>query len=92
MFPEAITAYQVKKQGEYTLDDYYALPDERRVELIDGVIYDMASPSSVHQLIGSEIREQLKSYIKDKKGECIPFVAPIDVQLDCDDKTMVDSF
>ena len=26
-----------KKDGEYTLDDYYALPDERRVELIDGV-------------------------------------------------------
>ena len=23
-----------KKDGEYTLDDYYALPDERRVELI----------------------------------------------------------
>ena len=28
-----------KKDGEYTLDDYYALPDERRVELIDGVFY-----------------------------------------------------
>ena len=31
-----------KKDGEYTLDDYYALPDERRVELIDGVFYDMS--------------------------------------------------
>jgi transcriptional regulator with XRE-family HTH domain len=40
-----------KKQGEYTLDDYYALPDERRVELIDGVIYDMAAPAIVHQKI-----------------------------------------
>ena len=25
----------IKKQGEYTLEDYYALPDDRRVELID---------------------------------------------------------
>ena len=25
-------------QCEYTLEDYYALPDERRVELIDAVI------------------------------------------------------
>ena len=41
-----------KKQGEYTMEDYYALPDERRVELLDGVIYDMASaehdPSVYH--------------------------------------------
>ena len=27
------------KMGQYTLEDYYALPDERRVELIDGVIW-----------------------------------------------------
>lgn len=86
---EAMPAYQVKKQGEYTLEDYYALPDERRVELIDGVIYDMSAPTSIHQLIGSEIREQLNSFIKSKKGTCIPFVAPVDVQLDCDDRTML---
>ncbi len=30
-----------KKQGAYTIDDYYALSDDRRAELIDGVIYDM---------------------------------------------------
>lgn len=86
---ESVTPYQVRKQGEYTLEDYYALPDERRIELIDGVIYDMSSPTNVHQLIGSEIRDQLKSYIREKGGDCIPFVAPADVQLDCDDKTMV---
>ena len=34
---EVLGAYQVKKQGEYTLEDYYALPDEQRYELIDGV-------------------------------------------------------
>lgn len=86
---ESVTAYQVKRQGEYTLEDYYALPDERRVELIDGVIYEMSAPSSIHQLIGSEIRERLRAYIKEKNGNCIPFVAPIDVQLDCDDRTML---
>ena len=45
---EAVMAYQIKKQGEFTLEDYYELPDERRVELIDGVFYDMASPTSIH--------------------------------------------
>ena len=89
MLKESVTAYQVKRQGEYTLEDYYALPDERRVELIDGVIYDMSAPSSIHQLIGTEIWERLKDYIKEKKGTCIPFAAPLDVQLDCDDRTML---
>ena len=89
MVRETSTPYKVKKQGEYTLEDYYALPDERRVELIDGVIYDMSSPTNIHQLISSEIWEQLKDYIRKKGGKCIPFVAPADVQLDCDNKTMV---
>lgn len=86
---EAATQYPVKKQGEYTLDDYYALPDERRVELIDGIIYDMASPTSIHQIISTSIWRELMEYIEKKKGNCIPMVAPLDVQLDCDDKTMV---
>lgn len=44
-------AYTVKRQGEYTVEDYYALPDEQRAELIDGVLYDMASPETLHQMV-----------------------------------------
>lgn len=79
----------LKNQGEYTLEDYYALPDERRVELIDGVIYDMSSPTHIHQLVGGQIFKVFMNYIDKKKGKCIPAYAPLDVQLDCDDKTMV---
>ena len=78
------------KMGPYTLEDYYALPDDKRVELIDGYFFDMASPSAFHQIVAMEIWMQIKLYIKGKKGKCIPFVAPMDVQLDCDDKTMVE--
>lgn len=78
-----------KRQGEFTVEDYYALPDTRRAELIDGVIYDMASPTSIHQAIGGEVFTQLREYIKKKSGMCIPLYSPIDVQLDCDNKTMV---
>ncbi len=77
------------RQGTYTIDDYLALPDEQRVELIDGVIYDMGAPTSPHQLIGGEVHRQISNYIHAKKGQCIPFIAPIDVQLDCDNRTMV---
>lgn len=86
---ESASPYHTKKQGEFTLEDYYAIPDERRVELIDGVIYDMTAPTNPHQMIQGELFFQLTSYINGKKGTCIPFMAPADVQLDEDDKTMV---
>ncbi len=78
-----------KKQGEYTLDDYYALPDERRAELIDGVIYDMSAPTFVHQHILGTVYMTITNYITSKGGACVPMMAPVDVRLDCDDKTMV---
>lgn len=78
-----------KKQGEYTLEDYYALPDERRVELIDGVIYDMSAPTLLHQLIGGKVFVMIQSFIEKNGGKCLPLYAPVDVRLDCDDKTMV---
>ncbi|MBQ7146509.1 MAG: Uma2 family endonuclease [Lachnospiraceae bacterium] len=77
------------RQGSYTLTDYYALPDEQRVELIDGVFYDMSAPSSPHQLVGGEIHRQISNFLRDKKGTCVPFMAPVDVQLDKDEKTML---
>ncbi len=87
---EESALYRVaKKQGDYTIEDYYALPDERRVELIDGVIYDMSSPSFVHQGVAGEVYLQIANFIRYNKGECIARIAPVDVRLDCDNKTMV---
>ena len=75
-------------QGTYTLDDYYALPDDRRVELIDGVIYDMASPLYIHQAILVRIASQLLICV-DERPECELIIAPSDVRLDNDDKTIL---
>ena len=90
---EAMAAYEMdygsKPQGEYTIEDYYALPDDRRVELIDGNIYDMGAPSFYHQEIAGEIFFQLKLCAKEHALECIPGISPIDVQLDKDNKTIV---
>lgn len=83
------TFYQADRNGSYTLDDYYALPEDQRVELIDGYFYEMLAPTFGHQTIGGEIYRQVANYIMDKGGSCRPFIAPVDVQLDCDERTMV---
>ncbi len=81
--------YFNKKPGEYNLEDYYDLPDDIRVELIDGVFYDMAAPTTAHQYIAGEVFSVIKNFLSGRKGKCMVFVSPIDVQLDLDDKTMV---
>lgn len=78
-----------KQQGEYTVEDYYAVPVGRRVELIDGVIYDMSAPSVVHQDIVGNVFYQISSQIKKNNDTCRTRMSPIDVQLNCDDKTML---
>jgi Uma2 family endonuclease len=82
-------SYGTKRQGEYTLEDYYALPDDARAELIDGVLYDMAAPAFIHQDILLNLGVQLKLCMQEHPCGCRLFLAPIDVQLDCDERTIV---
>ncbi len=86
---EEEVAYLSKKQGEYTAEDFYAFPDDILVELIDGVIYHFGTPSVAHQRIISELSYTLKHHVVKNDGKCDVFTSPIAVQLDCDDKTIV---
>ena len=82
------TAEKDPDQGENTIDDYYSLPNERRVELIDGIFYDMAAPTPVHQIILLQLLLQL-SNCAESHPECEVIGAPCDVRLDRDNRTMV---
>ena len=73
----------------YTLEDYLRLPDDQRVELIDGVFYDMAAPTTIHQGVAGFLHKKFLDFVMENKGPCFPFISPVDVQLDCDDKTVV---
>ena len=79
--------------GDYTTDDYYALPDERRVELIDGLFYDMSAPSLLHQMILGELYVLFRSCTDHSEGSCEGscevLLSPCDVRLDRDNRTMV---
>nr|WP_275955225.1 Uma2 family endonuclease [Mediterraneibacter glycyrrhizinilyticus] len=65
------------------------IPEDTRAELIDGVLYDMASPGISHQDICTRLTVMFGNYINRKKGKCKVFAGPVDIQLDCDDDTMV---
>jgi len=56
--------------------------DQSRIELVDGEIYMLASPSSRHQAISREIFGQLYMFLQGKI--CKLFAGPIDVRLDKD--------
>ena len=87
----AAAEYILSKDGRTgkTLDDYMALPEGTRIELIDGVFYDMAGPTVIHQRIACMIDYAFERFINKNGGSCIPSIAPTDVRLDSDDKTMV---
>lgn len=85
----AYSAIPKKRQGEYNIDDYRAWPEDERVELIDGEIIIMDAPRPLHQRVAGEVYRQIANFILDNEGDCQPLIAPFDVQLDMDEKTMV---
>ena len=64
-----------------TLEQYEALPEDKRTEVFDGISCDMASPSKEHQTILTELLVALRNYVREKDGRCSVFPAPFDVKL-----------
>lgn len=52
----------------FTLEDYLRLPDDQRVELIDGVFYDMAAPTTIHQGVAGFLYKKLLDFVMENKG------------------------
>ena len=87
---EALGAYGMQKEpGEYTADDFFHLPEDLHAELIDGVFYRVTAPTPRHQAITGHLLHLFLHHIFTHDGTCQPFTAPIAVQLDEDDKTIV---
>lgn len=73
----------------WTAAEREALPPERRTELIDGVLYDMASPRLSHQRVIMDIYNQFYECMKLHPSECQVYMSPADVCLDRDEYTML---
>lgn len=74
----------------YTEDDYYNLPEDVRVELIDGQIYYQAAPNRKHQKLVSILHATIYQYIRSKIGSCEVYPVPFAVKLRKDRKTIVE--
>ncbi len=85
---ESTPAYRGRPEWK-TIDDYYALPDDVRVELIDGEFYEMEAPTFEHQELMFSIAMQIRMCIDAHGSACRVFVSPVDIQLDRDQYTMV---
>ena len=74
------------KNKIYTYKDYLTFPGDERIEIIEGELYNMDSPSFVHQTLSMEISYSLKHYIKSNNGTCTVLTAPFDVILKNDNE------
>jgi len=74
-------AMRAEQMASYvTYEEWEAMDESIRCELLDGVIYDMAAPSTRHQKVLTEIFGQLFIYLRGKRCEVYP--APFAVRLD----------
>ncbi|MDR1860943.1 MAG: Uma2 family endonuclease, partial [Bacteroidales bacterium] len=75
-------AAEYGSQKLYTYADYRTWADDKRRELIDGIIYDLLSaPMRMHQRISKNILFFLEYFIRRRKGKCEVYHAPFDVRL-----------
>lgn len=69
----------LKDNEIFTVEAIESLPEGQRAELIDGIIYDMASPGATHQRLVSFFDRTIGNYIEAKGGDCEVFPAPFAV-------------
>ena len=60
------------------------------MEVIDGKIHAMSTPSRMHQFLSMEISFAMKSHINKNGGKCHIYTAPFGVRLFADDETWVE--
>lgn len=85
-----VEEYIANNGGTYTADDLDRLRgDDGRGELIDGVIFNQASPSVSHQLIQTAVASLLNAHIWNHGGSCDVFTSPLDVRIERNDRTVL---
>ncbi|BCX88459.1 hypothetical protein MIN45_P0828 [Methylomarinovum tepidoasis] len=74
------TAALPRETRRWTYEDYLALDDERRYEIINGELLTVPAPSSFHQRYSRNLEVLLFEFVRERKLGHV-FHAPIDVIL-----------
>lgn len=80
----------IKGGKGYTTADIEALPEGERAELIDGEMFMMAPPMTVHQRILVKLVFEIETYIRKNKGNCELLPAPFGVYIKKDNRNYVE--
>lgn len=73
----------LSKEKKYTAEEFltFAETNSGLMELIDGEVVYLASPSIIHQRLVMQISFFINHYIKSNKVNCQVFTAPFDIRL-----------
>lgn len=80
----------IKGGKGYTIADIERLPEGERAELIDGEMFMMATPMTIHQRILIRLAVKISLYITDNKGKCEVLPAPFSVYIKKDNRHYVE--
>ncbi len=72
----------ITKQKKWTYEEYYRLDDEKRYEVLEGELIEMApAPNYSHQSLVKNLFKRIDSYVESRKIGEVQF-APLDVIFD----------
>lgn len=69
---------------KYSIEDFRALPEGLRAELVDGKLIYLEAPTRLHQEIAGEMYLAVANHIKSKGGKCKVYIPPFDVYISGD--------
>ena len=81
---------EIKGGKGYTIADIEALPEGERAELIDGELFWMEAPTTIHQDLLSQLMIEIGLYIRKNKGKCRVMAAPFAVRIKKDNRHYVE--
>ena len=77
----AISTFHPDPANRYTYSDYITWTDNVRRELVEGMVRPMDGVRIVHNLVTVNLTFLVSLFIRERKGKCRVFHAPIDVRL-----------
>jgi len=81
---------ELAEMREFTAEDIENLPEDVRAELIDGRLFFMETPRTIHQRLLGKLLFKLQQYIDENGGNCEVIPAPFAVRIQDERKNFLE--